>query len=336
MVDEKQIASYLLGDLSEEEESRIEERFLRDVEYRESIQAVEDDLIDEYVRGELTQSGREQFEKRFMSLPHRRQRVEFAKALTEALAEPHAVMAVRDTRAVDASEQIQSSLLNFLRTPKWAFRFAMAAVAVLLVFGGLWLLNETRQRRTRSDGLQAVRQPPRQAESLPTPAAEAGVPHEGQAAQARGNQEPPAQGKEPAAQQPSREREGSNPLATRRSPAPSVSVASFVLSPGMARSGNETRKMLIPQRAQLVRLRLDLERGDEYQSYRAELRTVSGNTVWKRDMLRAQSKAAGSSVVLSLPNRILTPGEYELTLAGVTGKEKTEDVGYYYLSVLEK
>jgi anti-sigma-K factor RskA len=336
MVDEKQITSYLLGDLSEEEESRIEERFLRDVEYRESIQAVEDDLIDEYVRGELTPSGREQFEKRFMSLPHRRQRVEFAKALTKAFAEPHALAAVRDTSAVDARELIQSSLLNFLRTPKWAFRFAMAALAVLLVFSGLWLLNKTGQRRTQPDGLQAERQPSRQTESLPAPTADAGARHDEQAVQPQSGREPFAQGKELAGQKPPREQEGTNPLVTRRSPAPSVAIASFVLSPGMARSGNETQKLLIPQTAQLIRLRLDIERGDEYQSYRAELRTVSGNTVWKRDMLRAQSKAAGSSVVLSLPNHILTPGEYELTFTGITGKEKSEDVGYYYLSVLKR
>jgi len=39
---------------------------------------------------------------------------------------------------------------------------------------------------------------------------------------------------------------------------------------------------------------------------------------------------------LNLPASILSAGEYELALKGVTGDGRTEDVGYYYFDVLKK
>ena len=47
---EKLISRYLLGELSEEQQVEIEDRAFADKEYLASITAVENDLIDEYVR----------------------------------------------------------------------------------------------------------------------------------------------------------------------------------------------------------------------------------------------------------------------------------------------
>lgn len=81
------LVRYLLGDLAEEEQVEIEERAFRDQQYLETIQAVESDLIDEYVRGGLSDRERRQFEARFFVSAERRLKVGFAKALAIAAPE---------------------------------------------------------------------------------------------------------------------------------------------------------------------------------------------------------------------------------------------------------
>jgi anti-sigma factor RsiW len=80
-INEELIARYLLGDLSEQELTAVEDRAFSDRSYLEEIQSVESDLIDEYVRGELSDSERQLFETRFLTSAERRNKIEFARAL---------------------------------------------------------------------------------------------------------------------------------------------------------------------------------------------------------------------------------------------------------------
>jgi hypothetical protein len=75
------IVRYLLGDLPEEMQSKIEARAFQDRQVLQYILAVESDLIDQYVRGELMDSTHSQFESRFLASDKRRRKIEFAKAL---------------------------------------------------------------------------------------------------------------------------------------------------------------------------------------------------------------------------------------------------------------
>src|SRR5678815_1995557 len=85
---EKLIARYLLGELPEDQQVEIEDRAFSDKDYLASITAVENDLIDEYVRGELSAADRQRFETRFLASTERRKRVEFATALRTVVSEP--------------------------------------------------------------------------------------------------------------------------------------------------------------------------------------------------------------------------------------------------------
>ena len=81
------IVRYLLGDLPEEEQARVEDRAFADADYMNALEASEADLIDTYVRGGLSQSERRAFERRFLTSTNRRSKVEFAKALARARAQ---------------------------------------------------------------------------------------------------------------------------------------------------------------------------------------------------------------------------------------------------------
>src|SRR5215212_6972458 len=78
---EKLIARYLLGELPEEQQVEIEDRAFADEEFLANITAVENDLIDDYVRDQMSETERRRFESRFLASESRRKRVEFAKAL---------------------------------------------------------------------------------------------------------------------------------------------------------------------------------------------------------------------------------------------------------------
>src|SRR4051812_47551618 len=79
------IRRYLMGDSPQEEQLLVEERLFLDSEYLQMRQAVEDDLIDEYLHGELSPDEREQFEKYFLSTPERHEALKIAEALKDYL-----------------------------------------------------------------------------------------------------------------------------------------------------------------------------------------------------------------------------------------------------------
>lgn len=282
-MDEALIVSYLLGELDEGDRTRLEEQFLREADYRELIRAVEDDLIDDYVRGELSPHQRDLFERQFTTLPHRARKVELARALNKALS---------DGRGVSAAASAPLAFPSRHRSVSRALRYPLAAAAVLLLGFGVWFVQTSRTG--------SVVQPPRADQKTAAPV-------------------------EPA----TRPDERSAPLS------PQLSIATFVLPSGLVRESTATTTFVITQGTQLVRLRVPLEKGDDYPAYRAELRTASGNSVWKSDAVRVEADAAGQSVVLDVRAGLLRPDKYELTLTGVN-KEVVEDIGYYYFSLVTK
>jgi hypothetical protein len=82
--DEERLTRYLLGRMDPEEQALVEERYLADPAFHEELRATERDLIDRYVHGEIAEP--DAFERHFLSSPTRRQRVEFARALSRSLA----------------------------------------------------------------------------------------------------------------------------------------------------------------------------------------------------------------------------------------------------------
>src|SRR5215471_14273682 len=88
--DDKLMVQYLLGNLSEEDQVRIEDRAFSDSTYMDALEAAEADLIDAYVRDELSQAERRGFESRFLASPHRRSKVEFARDLARIAEESRA------------------------------------------------------------------------------------------------------------------------------------------------------------------------------------------------------------------------------------------------------
>src|SRR4030095_11859850 len=112
---------YLLGDLTDDEQVEVEDRAFADHQYMERMLAVEDDLIDNYLRGSLSERERSQFEKRFLASDHRRQKIEFARALAE--------VSSKSAEPADQEATFWESLIGFLRSLSPVFKFSLATAS---------------------------------------------------------------------------------------------------------------------------------------------------------------------------------------------------------------
>lgn len=312
-LEENLIVRYLLGNLPEEEQARLEDQAFADREYLRSIEDAENDLIDEYVRGALTADERRRFESRFLVSTERQRKVEFARALGQITAGTATENATQPAATVHWWEALRA-LLNGLHP---ASQLALATAALLLVIGVPWLIRQTMHLRAQVTQLQAQQQSPAQTEELRRQLAEQQQRNAELTRQLQGEQQQLAQLQEELAQ-------AARPV-----------VASLLLLPGLSRGSTQHSQLTIPRDAQQVRLQIGIERGDDYPRYRVELRTATGREVVQRGNLAARNGRAGREVVLLLPTSALSAGDYELALKGVKERE-VADLGFYYFSVLKK
>ena len=328
--DEGFIVRYLLGDLSEQEQVGVEDRAFSDADYLQNILAVEADLIDEYVRGGLDQNERRQFETRFLASSERRQKVDFAKALARVTGESVATETVRRPALTVTPDKWRHSFIASLRGASLAVRFSFAAASVVFVIGIALLVAQTVKLRGEIKQLQAERRERQQNQQT----------LEQQFADERARNQELAAAFQREQQQRERNEEVIHELERGRDDSenkPSQpTVLSFVLLPGVSRSGGAPPKLTVPLAARFVRLQIGIEPGDEYKSFGVELLTQGGQHLWSQKNLSARSGRAGRVVVLNLPAGLLGAGQYELALKGVTEEGKTEDVGFYYFEVLKK
>lgn len=320
---EKLIARYLLGDLPEEQQVEIEDRAFQDQEYLATITAVENDLIDEYVRDEMSETVRRKFENRFLASAERRKRVEFAKALTHVTSE----YAFKEKSAVKTvSVSWRDSLEAFFSSLNPVAKFAMAAIVLLVLVGGAWLVTETLRLRTRLTTLQAENQS-RQSERQQLEQQLELHRRRTEELTARLNQE--KQQREQSEESLQKLSEAPNV----NTPAPRSIIASLTLLPGISRGGGDKPSLSIAPDARLVKLQIGIDPEEQYKSFAVDLRSVAGRQVWTRENLSARNRRGARSIGLTLPATALKPGEYELKLSGVTEGGVTEDVGFYYFNV---
>jgi len=297
--DEKLMVQYLLGNLSEEEQVRIEDRAFSDSNYMGALEAAEADLIDAYVRNELPQPERRGFERRFLISPQRRSKVEFARDLAR-IAE-----ASKTAGAVPARPSVWLSLITMARAWNPALQFAVVLIAVISVAGASWLMVQNRAMRSRVASLETERR------DLETR-------------------------EEALRRQLGDEQNRAGSLAAELQRRPSVGappVASLVLLPGLSRAETSRTQLVVNSSAQLAHIEIVLEARDDYPRYTSELRTRSGEEILIRSNLTRRRTAAGYVVSFDVPTSALGAAEYELALKGVGSDGRPQDLGYYYFSV---
>src|SRR5215510_13729644 len=297
--DEQLMVQYLLGNLSEEEQVRIEDRAFSDSNYMGSLEAAEADLIDAYVRNELPQAERRGFERRFLISPQRRSKVEFARDLARI------VDVSKTAEAAPARPSVWLSLITMARAWNPAFQFAVVLIAVISVAWASSLMVQNRAMQSRVASLETERRD-------------------------LANRE------EALRRQLGDEQNRASSLAAELQQRPSAGappVASLVLLPGLSRAETGRTQLVVNSSAQLAHIEIVLEARDDYPRYTSELRTRSGEEVLIRSNLPRRRTAAGYVVSFDVPASALGAAEYELALKGVATDGRSQDLGYYYFSV---
>lgn len=297
---------YLLGDLPQEERTRLEERYSADAEVFEEALATENDLIDSYVRGELTEVEKQKFEGEYFKSPQRRERVEFARALRQ--------VSVSATQAIPAQQVSPwTKIWNFFPVQHAASWRALAVGAVVVVAGGSWLMVQNHKLRVDLQQASAERIEPRRGqETLRQHIAEL----EGNSSrQAHENPKRPEVAK----------------LETPMSP-----EVTFRLTPGAARGLEGTQKtLLLPTDASRLQLQLMLDR-DEYKIYEAALLTAEQKEVLRGKVLQSSSIGGQVVVAWTLAARSIQSGDYIVQLSGQAANGTLEDVESYSFRILRQ
>lgn len=139
--DKTELRRYLLGQLTEPDEERLEMRLVFDPAYVEEFDMMVDEITASYVAGQFAGEEKEQVERYFLRAPERRKKFLFMSELLDQVGAQQEVPAanVRHDRRPGFAERVR----EFLRSPQFAPRFAMVAIAVVLLIGGVWWLNRS-------------------------------------------------------------------------------------------------------------------------------------------------------------------------------------------------
>lgn len=290
---------YLLGELSEQEQDSLEERYFRDPKLFNTVLQVESELVDAYARGQLSTDMRERFEKSYLNHPARRKRVNFARALTTRIdqREQSVTRAEQSARSAPPSSWWKR-LFAIVGGQAPPLRFAMATIIVLVALAGVWIfVNRWRQQQREAAQIQTQR------ENLP--------------------KETPPDSQQRVAQTPPETSQPSPNSNTNAAP----SIVSLALTVGAVRGadGSATQTLVIPHGTTQANLLLDLK-DDSYPRYRVSLRKIGGSEVFTQTNIRPRSTNAGARFVFKVSARLLTNGDYTLTLGGITPEGEVDDL----------
>ena len=134
------LREYLLGKVSDEEQERIENLFLTDPHMRESVLAIEQELIDDYLEDSLTEEDKERFVSRYAQTDEQQRKLRVTKSIID-----WAVTEGTKPQAVAATVSIWSRLGARLRLkPVFIVPITVTLVSVLAI---LLVLSFIEQRK---------------------------------------------------------------------------------------------------------------------------------------------------------------------------------------------
>lgn len=310
---EQTMKRYLLGELSESEQSALEEQYFTDPQVFNQVLKVESELVDGYARGQLANEVRERFEQSYMAHPARSERAKFAAALATRLNQIEASVTRVEQPTLPSSWW--QKLLTSLRGQRSTSRISIALATLLIMLGGgVWIFVESRRHQ--------------QKELAQTQA----VPETQQLGEREPSQQPADEGKraeELAAEQERARRSPQQipqptPTPTSNSAPRSVFLA---LNVGGVRGGDDTKipTLVIPPSTTQARLQLNLKENN-YPSYLTSLQTIAGAEVFSQRGVKPGRAKTGASFVFMVPTRMLASGDYVLTLRGINPDGEVDDL----------
>ncbi len=274
------MVAYLLGEMSDDEQTLFETRYLADDALFDQMLLVKKDVIDAYVRHHLDAETSDRFERHFLASPEGQKEVAFARALRQKLNEPPPAPAAK------AQPSRWSIWIG-----SWSGReigLAAAALLLLIIVGG-WLLRENRKLHRELSALRAER-----ANQLR---------HEEELQQRLAQLLAPPQTPAPI-----------NPTPER--PAQTDDVVTINLVPDTARNNTDIQVVNLSAAARRPLLNLKLNFEPVALRCRVTLQGPDGARAERRSLRAHQHPQGGFSAQADFTTTQLKAGTYEVTVAG--------------------
>lgn len=295
---EYKLRQYLLGELGQEEQVLIEQRLFLESSYAQLVQAVEDDLVDDYLHDDLTASELEGFKSHFLTQPERRGDLRIAQALKQFLAAESFAPPV--TGQIDEKVDIGWRRLLRSRRPIW---FALAAGVLIIISFLTWIAIRSIQRPVDRTFEAHVPQPsptetPRQ---QPGPSPVNPNPNDNSKVVEQRNSNEGSRQKRPG----------------ERSPELTAVVTATILPNLTGRGEGTSNEVAISRTANGVLLKIPVVTIRNYDRYRLEL-ISAGRQIEVQNLNVSVDEELGRIVSLLIPTTRLSKQKYEIRLRGLT------------------
>lgn len=319
---------YLLGNLSEEDRNRLEERYFLDDAAFEELELAEDELIDRYVRSELSSQEENQFEK-LLESPRLAERVEVARLLakrTTPLPHKQTVVAAPET----SDRQLEPAPVDWWQRlfgpaaaiPSFRPAFAMSLILLLATttaFVFVWIKLRAESQR--------LAQEQQQREDLRRQIEEQKVRYSELEAKLDKTQQ---------------EKEEQSELAKtyqellaeeQQRSVPAVTLPIFLNPGGGGRgpAGEVVKEITLPRGVRRVGFNVNVTHGDnDYRLYNASVRNIdSEKPIGTKTSLKPISQGGRKYITIELDATVLRTGTYNVHVDGVTASGQIDNFDDY-------
>ena len=310
---DEHLIQYLLGTLPENEAEPLDALSIADDAFALRLSALENDLVDSYVRGELSGQNLNQFESFYLSSPARREKLAFAKSLSQleisrATSLASAVRIPQSSSVLPNTSPAKSfSLASIFSVPNLTIQWGLAAVSLLLlIVSGFFTLQNRNLRKQLA------------AQSLSP-----GSSQDERNLQAQLDEQSIAIAKAQA--------ELSRMSASLDAPA--TNTAAILLLP-QTRGISQLPQIALASSATTLPLQLALE-SSEFPRYRVALKDPgSDKTLWTSEPLSISSAARSKTISVLVPSQLLKERNYLLQLTGVPANGSPVSLSTYMFHVV--
>jgi len=319
--DQNELATrFLLGKLPDEEQAAIEEEYFQNNKLFEDILIAENDLTDAYVLGRLSPDDSALFEARLLISPHQRQRAAFAHTFIEYAARQPVDEPVPPRPFL--SRLFNTALPPFFVRP--IVSYSIASAIVLLVAGGAFWWVSTNSHHfgdlatTNESVVNEIKDPLPNARTGEHPTADE-----------LGNVE---RSKEDTSARKYHQGTAPKKSTVERPARPQPVIATIILSLGSTRSADASKVFVIPEKADVVKLKLPFEDGGA-RSYYAVVETAEGQQISSGKVFASSSQDNSTTATLVLAARRLKRGDYVIMLKALNKNGTYEPVADYTLTL---
>jgi hypothetical protein len=330
--DTQKLKNYLLGSLSATETEAFDDLSFTDENFDAALNAAENDLIDAYLNNELNGAGLKKFESIYLATKHRREKVEFARAVQ--------IFAEKEIAKTETQTERSGffTTRNIFGNRAWQFGFA---AALLVLFFGIFWFAFLREKKSREEFAMQNSPPPQAAapenkvvnnEKNPSAIADEtnenseNVNEKANRKNSNGNKKTVESNQKSGNENPSPKIENNQPKTI---------IAAFFLAPPL-RGMNKISLFDIPKNASQISVELQLE-ASGFENYHVTLTNETGDiNLWRRGSLKAKNKGDEKFLNVNFPAKLLNNGFYSLTVSGVNASGEAEIIANYPFRVNEK